>query len=212
MFIRKYWIPLSVFLIAITSIGVYLLATQTPKEPIVIYKSVKPLPRETTETEVDESDTSQGGHVHADGTWHEGPHEVEMPVETPAAPEPFFSEAELAEIPEDMLQPDIPLPADLKNMDLQNWKQWTKKYQTEWKKYIHALDPAIERLRKESNRLFAALPPKNSPDYTKASAEFHRVTLEYNRVIVEQGRRLNESITAYQAAADAHSLARYGKK
>ena len=81
MFIRKYWIPLSVFLIAIAGIGIYLLATQTPKEPIVIYKTVEPLPRETTETEVDESDTSQGGHFHEDGTFHAQPHE---PIPVPA--------------------------------------------------------------------------------------------------------------------------------
>ena len=47
-------------------------------------------------------DTSQGGHFHEDGTWHEGPHEtsvvqpVEAPVATPPQPDPLetFSEEE----------------------------------------------------------------------------------------------------------------------
>lgn len=84
MFIRKYWLPLSVFLVTIAGIGLYLLATQPPKEPIKIYKVVEPeKPTEQPITEVSpEGDTSQGGHIHADGTWHEGPHEA--PVELPS--------------------------------------------------------------------------------------------------------------------------------
>ena len=72
MFLRKYWIPLSVFIVAIVGVGLYLLATQPPKDPIVIYKAVEPIEKPTTEAPVGE--ISQGGHVHADGTWHEGPH------------------------------------------------------------------------------------------------------------------------------------------
>lgn len=74
MFIRKYWLPLSVFLVAICGVGLYLLATQPPKEPVVIYKAVEPI--EKPSAEVLEGDTSQDGHVHADGTWHEEPHET----------------------------------------------------------------------------------------------------------------------------------------
>ncbi len=86
MFIRKYWLPLSVFIVAIAGVGLYLLATQPPKDPIVIYKVVEPeKPTEQLkETEVPEGDTSQGGHVHADGTWHEGPHDAPVVSEVPA--------------------------------------------------------------------------------------------------------------------------------
>ncbi|MYA72550.1 hypothetical protein F4009_00125 [Candidatus Poribacteria bacterium] len=94
MFIRKYWIPLSVFIVAIVGIGLYLLATQPPKEPIVIYKPVEPIEKPTQqpkETEVPEGDTSQGGHVHADGTWHEGPHE-EMPSDVIQSEDVNFDE------------------------------------------------------------------------------------------------------------------------
>ena len=75
MFLRKYWLPLSVFIVAIVGIGLYYLQTRPPKDPIVIYKPVEPLPKSEV-AEVVEGDTSQGGHFHADGTWHEGPHDV----------------------------------------------------------------------------------------------------------------------------------------
>ena len=78
MFLRKYWLPISVFLVAIAGVGLYLLAIQPPPEPIVIYKIVEPLPKPTEQpkAEVPVGDTSQGGHFHADGTWHAGPHEA----------------------------------------------------------------------------------------------------------------------------------------
>ncbi|RKU25829.1 hypothetical protein C6499_14460 [Candidatus Poribacteria bacterium] len=85
MFIRKYWVPISVFIVAIAGVGLYLLATQPPKDPVVIYKAVKPLEKSTAKVPV--GDTSQGGHFHADGTWHEGPHETEVPpTEMPVPP------------------------------------------------------------------------------------------------------------------------------
>lgn len=40
MFIRKYWVPISVFLLVICAVGLYILATQPPPDPIVIYKGV----------------------------------------------------------------------------------------------------------------------------------------------------------------------------
>ena len=86
MFIRKYWLPLSVFLVAIVGIGLYLLATQPPKEPIVIYKVVEPeKPTKQPKAEVVEDDTSQGGHFHADGTWHAEPH-LMLPHAVPPLP------------------------------------------------------------------------------------------------------------------------------
>lgn len=89
MFIRKYWLPVTVFLVAIVGVGLYYLQTRLPKDPIVIIKPVEPLPKSEV-AEVVEGDTSQGGHFHADGTWHDGRHEatVEPPStdvgETPA--------------------------------------------------------------------------------------------------------------------------------
>ena len=77
MFLRKYWIPITVFIVAICAVGLYYLQTQPPKEPIVIYKPVEPLPKSEVKAPV--GDTSQGGHVHADGTFHAGPHDTPPP-------------------------------------------------------------------------------------------------------------------------------------
>ena len=81
MFIRKYWVLLSVFLVLIVGVSVYYLQTQPPKDPIVIYKTTE-VEKPTTEAPVEE--TQQGGHFHEDGTWHEGPHEAHAPPAAPA--------------------------------------------------------------------------------------------------------------------------------
>ena len=82
MFIQKYWLPLSVCLVAVVSVGLYLQATHPPPEPIKIYKPVEPLATPTqaptTQTPVVEK-TEQGGHWHGD-EWHAEPH---TPTETP---------------------------------------------------------------------------------------------------------------------------------
>lgn len=208
MFLRKYWIPISVFIVAIAGIGLYLLATQPPKDPILIYKPVEPIekPTEQPKAEAPVGETSQDGHVHADGNpWHEGPHETEV---QPTAEVPSLSDAEVAAIPEDMPKPDIPLPADLKNMD---WKEWSKKHQTEWMKYIHALDPAIERISKEVEA-FGNLPPESSPDYDAARAKWNAIILGQNRLVVEQGWRIHEAAASRKAASEKYSLARFGRK
>ena len=83
MFLRKYWLPISVFIVAICAVGLYMLATQPPKEPIVIYKPVEPLPKSEVKAPVEQ--TPQG-HFHDDGTFHAGPHETHAPAEV-ATPE-----------------------------------------------------------------------------------------------------------------------------
>lgn len=97
MFLRKYWIPLAVFIMAIAGVGLYMLATQPTTEPVKIYKPIepeKPTQQPTTQTPIE--DTSQGGHVHADGSWHEGAHETPVvpPVEAPPQPDPFETVSE----------------------------------------------------------------------------------------------------------------------
>ena len=208
MFLRKYWLPVSVFLVAICAVGLYLLATQPPKDANRVYKAVEPTEKPTQQptTQAPVGDTSQGGHIHADVTWHEVPHE---PVaETPPAAVPSLSDAELAAIPENMPKPDIPLPTDLKNMD---WKEWSKKHHREWLKYIHALDPAIERISKEIEA-FGNLPPESSPDYAAAKAKWDAKILEQNRLINEQGWRIVDSDAERDEAFEKYYLARFGRK
>ncbi|MDE0016625.1 MAG: hypothetical protein OXU51_10585 [Candidatus Poribacteria bacterium] len=113
MFLRKYWLPISVFIVAIVGIGLYLLATQPPPEPVKIYKAVEPeKPTEQPKAEVVEDDTSQGGHLHADGTWHAEPH-AERTVRTTTTPQ--NRQADFAQENEQETQVDfvtIPVPAD----------------------------------------------------------------------------------------------------
>ena len=62
MFIRKNWLPLSVLLVAIAGIGLYMLATQPPPEPMKIYKTVEPKKptQQPTTTQAPIGETSQG--------------------------------------------------------------------------------------------------------------------------------------------------------
>lgn len=69
---------IGVFVVLICAVvGIYFLRTDLPDKPIVIVKPVEPLPKSEVKAPVGE--TSQGGHFHADGTWHEAP--VEQPNE-----------------------------------------------------------------------------------------------------------------------------------
>lgn len=88
MFLRKYWLPLSVFVVAIVGVGLYMLATRPPPETVKIYKTVKPIEKPTQQPTVEApvGDTSQGGHFHADGTFHADPHDA--PVESPPVVQP----------------------------------------------------------------------------------------------------------------------------
>jgi hypothetical protein len=94
MFLRKYWIPLSVFIVAIVSVGLYLLMTQPEKPPIKIYKAVKPIekPKEQPSAEAPIVEQPEhGGHFHADGDpFHVEPHEM-LPSTSEAALNPPVS-------------------------------------------------------------------------------------------------------------------------
>ena len=140
----------------------------------------------------------------------ESPQERHAPEETtpvtPQAPPKYIPDTP---IPEDMPMPDIPLPADLKNMD---WKQWSQKHLAEWEKYIHALDPAIERIGRETETLRANMPPESSPDYVAAKAKWNATMLEHNRLVVKKSWRIYEADAARKSASEKHYLARFGKK
>ena len=79
MFIRKYWIPLSVFIVAIVGVCLYYLQTRPPKEPILIVKPVE-FEKPTVKSPVGEQ-PEQVGHVHEDGSRHGEPHETPSPAE-----------------------------------------------------------------------------------------------------------------------------------
>ena len=97
MFFRKYWIPLSVFIVAVVGVGLYVLQTRPPKEPILIIKPVE-FEKQPAKAPVVEQ-PEQVGHVHEDRTRHEG---AQAPVavtqapqtETPQPQEALFSKEE----------------------------------------------------------------------------------------------------------------------
>ena len=117
MFLRKYWIGLTVFLVAIVGAGLYYLQTRPSKDPVVIIKPVEPLPKSEV-AEVVEGDTSQGGHRHADGTWHDEQHapivEVSDDTQQSEVVQKRFSVAgevdimQMPELPADIDPDDIP--------------------------------------------------------------------------------------------------------
>lgn len=73
MFLRKYWIPIIVFVVAIAGSGLYLLRTRAPRETLKVYKAVQPIEK-SSEVKVPMGDTSQGGHFHGASTWHADSH------------------------------------------------------------------------------------------------------------------------------------------
>lgn len=91
---RKYWFPLTVFVVVIAGALVYQLTTHTPKPPI---KEAREKPQG--------DDTAQGGHFHNDGTFQTEPHEAPAQYTVPPgtvttpdfpAPEPNDSPVETA--------------------------------------------------------------------------------------------------------------------
>jgi hypothetical protein len=70
---KKFYIPIGVCLFLL-AVGFLALRSNTPTEPITIYKTVEPLAKSTVKTSVGE--VPQGGHFHADGTFHAQPHAI----------------------------------------------------------------------------------------------------------------------------------------
>ena len=175
MFIRKYWLPISVFIVAIVGIGLYLFATQPPKEPIKIYKVVQPeKPTEQQGAEVS-SETDKGGHVHADGTWHAEPH---APVEV--------SEAEVSS--DVLAAPVVADPANtkidaatlesaarrLKDPEVSKaWVEWSKQARELRRKHIQAAGEGVALLPATEDE-FERI--KNDPDWQRRRDEAFQKT------------------------------------
>ena len=87
MFIRKNWLPLSVFLIAIVGVGLYYLQTRPPKSPIKIYKAVEV----ETKPKPPPGETAESGHWHGD-EWHAGSHDAHAPAGGSEQPPPQLAE------------------------------------------------------------------------------------------------------------------------
>ena len=179
MFIRKYWLPISVLLVAIVGVGLYYLQTRPPKDPIKVYKPVKPIekPAEQPPAEVPVGDTSQGGHFHADGTWHEGPHapvevsEAEVSAdgqEAPVVAEPANTQVDAATLESSARR--------LKDPDVSKaWREWSKKARELRQKHIQAAGESVALLpttEEEFERI------KNDPEWQRRRSEALHKTAE----------------------------------
>ena len=71
MFLRKYWLPMSVFIVMIVGVGLYYLQTRPPKPPIIIYKTTEV---ETPKAKAPVAETPQGGHFHQEVETPQGGH------------------------------------------------------------------------------------------------------------------------------------------
>ena len=156
MFLRKYWLPLSVFIVAIAVVCVYMIQTQSPKEPIKIYKTVKPTEKPTPQAPIGE--TSQGGHFHADGTWHREPH---TPVEVSADVQDALLEAQ---------QGSTQITAPMQDASDVNraWVEWARKHRELSEKFSQAAreDTAILPTTKEEQERF-----DNDPEWQRRYSE-----------------------------------------
>ncbi|RKU19389.1 hypothetical protein C6503_07985 [Candidatus Poribacteria bacterium] len=181
MFGRKYWIGLIVFLLAIVGVSLYYLQTRPPKDPVVIIKPVEPLPKSEVKAPV--GDTMQGGHVHADGTFHAAPH---APVEV--------SEAEVSA--DGQRVPDVQAaPANtqvdaatlesaarrLKDPDVfKAWREWSKEARELRRKHIQAAGESVALLpttEEEFERI------KNDPEWQRRRSEaLHKTAEIYTRM------------------------------
>ena len=138
MFLRKHWIVLTVFLLAIVGASLYYLQTRPPKEPITIIKptEVEKPPAETS------PDAQQGGHFHTDGTWHKGPHEEHAPAkgttpEVQVAPGGAQGSEPMPPVSEDGIAAGIPTESKpLSPITLEEYKQqfveWENAPRDEW--------------------------------------------------------------------------------
>ncbi len=186
MFLRKNWLPLSVFVVAIAVVCVYMIQTQSPKAPIKIYKPVDPIEQPTAEkppveTEVPVGDTSQGGHFHADGTWHVEPHaetpktQVSQP-ETPA----YIHDPDATERP-DGWDPELVFDGGhSKKIDL-NYRPLTEEEQAEYERLKATENPEHYRNFEAGIRIVAIsnIKQKHRPEVTAriwADQEAGRIT------------------------------------
>ena len=170
MFFRKHWFFLAFLIVAICGVSLYLLHINTPKEPILIIKPVEPLEELTAETPVTETPT-QGGHFHADGTWHEGPHETPPTAEKsePVEKPPYLYDPDAKERPEGW-DPDLVFDTGEKKIDL-NYRPLTEEEQAEYEHLKATLVPPEDYGVTEAGLRIIAIgniQRKNSPAFMES--------------------------------------------
>ena len=196
MFLRKYWLPLSVFLIAIVGVGLYVLQTRPPKPPITI---LKPVDVETKPKPPPPGQTAESGHWHGD-EWHSQPHDAPAPAEV-ATPEvqgaPF--RAQIAQ----PVNPQLPEQANAPFVDhteagfpipRQEFPARTQAYYDaleKWKAWNDKQDELREEYSQASQELADALPTEEEAKRHENDEQFKR---EMRRKISEVFEKINEAL------------------
>ena len=75
---KRVWIPILIVLLAAIGCGLFYERQVSKQEPVKVYTPVPPerVAQLQPTAKSPASDTSQGGHFHADGTWHAEAHET----------------------------------------------------------------------------------------------------------------------------------------
>ena len=75
---KRVWIPILIVLLAAIGCGLFYERQVSKQEPVKVYTPVTPerVAKLQPTAKSPASDTSQGGHFHADGTWHTEAHET----------------------------------------------------------------------------------------------------------------------------------------
>ena len=110
MFIRKYWLPLLVFvLIALMGCGLFYTRKTAKQEPVKIYKPVEVETPTTVPKPPPPGETHETGHWHGD-EWHATPYEPEVSAVEAAPPVPEASTQRPASAPETQTPKDFVNP------------------------------------------------------------------------------------------------------
>ena len=114
MFLRKYWLPLTVFvLIALMGCGLFYGRKAAKQEPVKVYKPVeveKPAPPKPPPP----GETAESGHWHGD-VWHAEPHSAHAPGEVSQPPEVSAGGAPPARAESTSILSKPQLPVDFAN-------------------------------------------------------------------------------------------------
>ena len=175
MFIRKYWLPLSVLVVLICAVGLYYLQTQPPKEPIVMIKPVEPLPKSEVKDPV--GDTSQGGHFHADGTWHDEPHEGEVQPSAEVSPPQPQTQQQQQDGPLVISQtPPIPDTSVIEKLNVPSYESLQVHYKalSEWRKKH---DEASAEWTASIENVLQVLPEEGLAEYLENLSDAERQEL-----------------------------------
>lgn len=81
MFMKKYWIPLLIVMLALVGCGLFYGCKVAKQEPVKVYKPVE-VPQEATPKPPPPGETYETGHWHGD-EWHTEPHDTHAPAQPP---------------------------------------------------------------------------------------------------------------------------------